>query len=71
MAFQPAQLRVARGDTIVWINRDFVPHTAAITGTWDTGTIEQGDSAVTVVSGHSGMWHCAFHPTMEGTLTLR
>ena len=28
MRFQPKGLTVAAGDTVVWINRDMVPHTA-------------------------------------------
>jgi plastocyanin len=28
MRFHPERLTVARGDTIVWVNRDLVPHTA-------------------------------------------
>ena len=28
MAFHPEALEVRRGDTVVWINRDMVPHTA-------------------------------------------
>jgi plastocyanin len=27
MRFQPERLTVARGDTIVWVNKDLVPHT--------------------------------------------
>src|SRR5204862_476961 len=32
MEFHPAELTVAVGDTIVWINRDIVPHTATAGG---------------------------------------
>ena len=28
MRFQPEMLTVERGDTIVWVNKDLVPHTA-------------------------------------------
>ena len=28
MRFQPQSLTVARGDTVVWVNKDLVPHTA-------------------------------------------
>ena len=28
MRFQPERLTVARGDTVVWVNKDLVPHTA-------------------------------------------
>ena len=31
MAFHPEVLEVRRGDTVVWINRDIVPHTATAT----------------------------------------
>ena len=43
--FEPAQLVVAPGDTVVWINRDVVPHTA--TGSnepWDSGTLQEAAS---------------------------
>jgi plastocyanin len=28
MRFQPESLTVTRGDTVVWVNKDLVPHTA-------------------------------------------
>ena len=31
MRFQPEMLTVERGDTIVWVNKDIVPHTATST----------------------------------------
>ena len=34
--FVPAQLQVAAGDTIVWVNKDIVPHTITSTDkSWD------------------------------------
>lgn len=71
MEFHPAELTVAPGDTIVWINRDIVPHTASVSGSWDTGTITQG-AAGRHVAGHSGTIHytCTLHPTMQGTLII-
>ena len=44
MAFHPEVLEVQRGDTVVWINRDIVPHTATATrkSGWDTGTAPSG-----------------------------
>jgi plastocyanin len=75
MAFEPAELTVMRGDTLVWINRDIVPHTATASGKrgWDTGTLSQGESSRVVVLRDAGTSHyvCRLHPTMRGTLTVR
>ena len=38
----PAQ-KARPGDTVVWVNKDIVPHTAtAKDGSWDSGQIEPG-----------------------------
>ena len=40
MRFQPEVLVVAPGDTIVWVNKDLVPHTATSkVGGFDSNTI--------------------------------
>jgi plastocyanin len=72
MAFQPAVLEVAQGDTVAWINRDIVRHTATARSGWDTGVIAQGAHAV-IVSRSRGEFRyiCTLHPTMQGTLITR
>ena len=74
MAFEPAELTVMRGDTVVWINRDIVPHTATSSGKrgWDTGTLSQAERG-RVVLRDAGTLHyvCQLHPTMRGTLSVR
>ena len=78
MAFHPEVLEVRRGDTVVWVNRDIVPHTATATGTgggttkWDTGQLGQGQTGRYVVR-RAGVSHyaCTFHPTMHGKLIVR
>jgi plastocyanin len=70
-AFSPARLEVAVGDTVVWTNRDFVPHTAtADSGSWDSGGLSTGQSWKLVIQ-QGGAYHCAFHPTMKAMLVLR
>jgi plastocyanin len=74
MAFRPAVLEVERGDTVIWVNRDIVPHTA--TGTskpaWSTGTLVQ-DQRGQYVPRQSGttQYFCELHPVMQGKLIIQ
>lgn len=72
MEFRPAELTVRVGDTIVWINRDFVPHTAtAPDSAWTSPPLAQGDRWKTVASGpEAGHYVCAFHPVMKARLIV-
>lgn len=74
MAFKPARVEVAVGDTVAWTNQDIVPHTATADGpgAWDTGALSQGRSAVQVPTQPGQFrYYCALHPTMEGTLIVK
>jgi len=68
--YEPAMLEVDVGDTITWTNIDIVPHTAtAKDGSWDTGSLAQGESAsITVTESMSTEYICAFHPGMKAAL---
>ena len=74
MKFHPEMLEVQRGDTVVWINRDIVPHTATSTrkAGWNTGPLPQGDSG-RYVARHRGEdpYFCQLHPVMLGKLIVR
>ena len=70
--FRPDTLRVAVGDTVVWLNRDIVAHTATDSaGAWDSGEIPK-DGRWTYVPRAAGEWTyiCALHPTMKGRLIV-
>lgn len=73
MQFSPARLEVNLGDTIIWINRDFIPHTATADDTrWDSGTLAQGEkSSIVVDSDTLGQYFCRFHPGMTAELLLK
>lgn len=62
---------VAPGDTVVFTNRDAVPHTAtAASGAWDSGEIAAGGSwRLVVPADGAGGYTCRYHPTMRGALT--
>jgi plastocyanin len=74
MTFRPAVLEVERGDTVIWVNRDMVPHSASGTGkpAWSTGTLTQ-DQRGHYVPKASGtiQYFCELHPVMKGTLIVR
>lgn len=73
MAFQPAKLEVARGDTIVWTNKDLVPHTATSkAGGFDSQTLRISESwSYTATRRGTFEYLCSFHPTMTGTVRVR
>jgi plastocyanin len=74
MAFRPEVLEVWRGDTVVWINRDIVPHTATASQKpgWNTGPLAQGQSGQYVASHRAeNSYFCELHPTMRGKLIVR
>ena len=72
MAFVPAALHVKRGDRIVFVNQDLVPHTAtAKDGAFDSGRIAAGASwALTASRSGRVALVCAYHPTMTATLVV-
>jgi plastocyanin len=74
MQFHPATLTVKRGDTIVWINKDLVPHTASASkkGAFDSSVIAAGASwKHTIGSKGDFAYNCAFHPTMKGVIQVK
>ena len=72
MRFQPETLTVARGDTIVWVNKDLVPHTATSkAGGFDSDVIQAEKSwRFTVRKKGDFAYVCTFHPTMTAMLRV-
>jgi plastocyanin len=72
-AFDPAELTIPRGDTVVWSNTDFVPHTSTARNSgWDSKEIGANASwrHVPRTAGRYE-YYCVFHPTMKGTIVVR
>jgi plastocyanin len=73
MQYNPPELRVHRGERIVWVNKDLFPHTVtAASHAFDSGSIAAGASW-TYVAGKGGeyAYGCSFHPTMKGLLKVQ
>ena len=73
-SFAPAQLTIRAGDSVVWMNRDIIPHTATQSGGkgFDSGTLKSGDAwKHTFKTAGEVAYICTFHPTMKGTVKVR
>jgi plastocyanin len=71
MKFVPERLEVAAGDTIVWTNRDFVPHSVTAPGV-ESGDLAEGASW-TLVARQKGeiAYICRLHPVMRGVVVVK
>jgi plastocyanin len=71
-AFNPAQLNVAPGTTVRFVNNDPEPHTAtADSGLFDTGVLEPGYSFDVFLDGSGTVtYHCELHPHMQGSIVV-
>ncbi|MFC5720682.1 plastocyanin/azurin family copper-binding protein [Streptomyces gamaensis] len=69
-AFNPNDLVINVGDTVVWTNQDDVAHTStsdANPPVWDTGPIDPGQTSSPIGFGTVGVfpYHCSIHPEMK------
>ncbi len=71
LAFSPAEVTIRVGDTVEWVNSDFIDHTAtANDGAFDL-YIEAGKSAqLTVQNAGTFSYYCRVHPNMTATLIV-
>jgi plastocyanin len=71
-AFNPAQLNVAPGTTVRFVNNDTVPHTAtADNGAFDTGELQPGYSMDVFLDGEGTVpYHCELHPELKGSIVV-
>jgi plastocyanin len=72
MKFEPATLKVKRGDVVVWSNKDLFPHTATADGkAFDSGGLDPGKRWQYVARTRGEYaYSCTFHPTMKATLIV-
>lgn len=72
MAFSPATITVAVGDTVRWTNADAAPHTATFAApARDTGRLNRGQSAeLTFAEAGSFDYRCAIHGGMRGRVVV-
>jgi plastocyanin len=71
MQFQPAELSVKKGDTVIFINNDIVIHdvTEEENKKWASLPLSTGQSFNLVVN-ESSHYYCSIHPVMKGKLVV-
>ena len=72
-AFNPSEIKIKKGETVVWINRDSAPHTV----TSDSGNeINSPQLSNEQVYSHSFSntgtfnYYCSVHPSMKATVIV-
>jgi plastocyanin len=70
MMFSPAEISVRPGDTIEWINKDILAHTATVKEDWEV-VIPPGKSGRVVLKEATSVdYYCRFHPNMKGRISM-
>ena len=73
--FSPPTITVVIGvnNTVVWTNRDSVPHTVtSTTKLFDSGNLNAGDSfTYTFTTPGTYQYGCSYHPWMKGTVIVK
>jgi len=71
LTFEPAQVSAHVGDTIEWVNADFLAHSA--TGRkkeWDLFVAPGKTAQVTLKQPGEIDYYCRFHPNMVGHISV-
>ena len=71
MQFQPAVLAIKKGDTVTWINKDFVDHdvTEEKLRAWKSPILKAGKKFSRVITA-STEYFCSIHVVMKGKLKV-
>jgi plastocyanin len=71
MRFIPAEIKVKKGDQVVFINRDMVPHdvTEVTAKKWTSSILQRGEFW-TLVAEESSDYYCSIHTVMKGRIIV-
>jgi plastocyanin len=71
LAFAPVAITAHVGDTIEWVNDDFVAHSAtARNGDWDVMLSPHQTGRTFVKKSGKIEYYCRYHPNMKGEVTI-
>ena len=70
LTFTPAEISVKVGDTVEWVNKDILAHTATVRGDWDVALPANKSGSRTMTKAGSVEYYCRFHPNMKGRIVV-
>ncbi len=70
LVFAPATITAKVGDTIEWVNKDAIVHTATVKGGWEVMIPAKKTVTQHVDKAETVDFYCRFHPNMTGRLTV-
>ena len=69
--FEPAQLTVTVGQTVIWTNRDDIPHTVVCAGKFRSKPMDtDGTFSFTFTAPGDYKYFCSLHPHMTGMVKV-
>jgi plastocyanin len=71
MKFYPAELKVKKGDKIVFVNHDIVAHdvTEEAKKAWNSSPMSEGQTWILVAT-ETVNYYCSIHPVMKGKIVV-
>lgn len=71
-SFNPSNITIDVGTTVRWTNQDGVAHTSTADGTWDSGSLANGETFEYTFNSQGVFdYICSIHPVMTGSVTVQ
>lgn len=70
LVFSPAEISAHVGDTIEWVNKDPLAHTATVKGSWEVMIPAKKTVSQKLETAEAVDFYCRFHPNMTGKLKV-
>lgn len=70
MTFSPAVVDAKVGDTIEWVNKDILAHTATVKGGQEVMLPSQKSGGMVMEKAGMIDYYCRFHPNMKGRILV-
>ena len=71
LAFAPAEVTAKVGDTVEWVNKDMLLHSATATnGDWNVVIAPKKSSQLVLKKAGTFDYYCKYHPNMKGRVVV-
>ncbi|TRC78472.1 amicyanin [Mesorhizobium sp. WSM4310] len=70
LVISPATVEAKVGDTVEWVNKDVVAHTATVKGGWEVMIPPKKSASLTLKAAGAIDYFCRFHPNMRGHMNV-